>query len=193
MKLEKNRNYIVSGLERSGTSMLMQILEAGKISIAHNKSRKPDDNNPKGYYELEGGKVISKLMNHKFPMSKYRGKFIKITTYGLLCLPNLTKKYTIIYIERDMNEIIDSTDKMTGRKTRERMKTIKSLEKLQHKAKEEIISRIDCRLLILNYNNILKHPRMNIEMIIDYLEIEDTYIDDMVKVVDKKLYRNRHE
>ena len=191
MKLEQNRNYIVSGLERSGTSMMMQILEAGKIPIAHNKSRKPDENNPKGYYELEGGKVMSKLMENKFPMRKYRGKFIKITSYGLLCLPNLTRKYTIIYMERDIEEIISSTEKMTGKKTRERMKTIKSLEKLEHKVKEEIISRVDCRLLILNYNNILEDPKGNVEMILDYLELKDTYIDDMVEIVNKKLYRNR--
>ena len=191
MKLEQNRNYIVSGLERSGTSMMMQILEAGKIPIAHNKSRNPDENNPKGYYELEGGKVISKLMENKFPMRKYRGKFIKITSYGLLCLPNLTRKYTIIYMERDIDEIIKSTEKMTGKKTRERVKTIKSLEKLEHKVKEEIISRVDCRLLILNYNNILEDPKGNVEMILDYLELKDTYIDDMVEIVNKKLYRNR--
>ena len=55
--LDENINYIVSGIERSGTSMLMQILYSGGVPVAFDKNtRPPDENNPKGYYELEGGK-----------------------------------------------------------------------------------------------------------------------------------------
>ncbi len=93
--LNKNTNYIVSGLERSGTSMLMQILKAGNLPIAFDNSRPADENNPKGYYELEGGKIINKLMNKSFPLDSYKGKFIKITAYGLKFLP--PGKYKIIY------------------------------------------------------------------------------------------------
>ena len=83
MKLDENVNYIVSGLERSGTSMLMQILDAGGLPMAYDhSSRPPDDDNPKGYFELEGGKVISRLMDQSFPLKEYKGKFIKITAYG---------------------------------------------------------------------------------------------------------------
>ena len=66
MNLENDTNYIVSGLERSGTSMLMQILKAGNIPISFDKFRKPDDNNPRGYFELEGGKIINKLIPINF-------------------------------------------------------------------------------------------------------------------------------
>ena len=61
MKLNENVNYIISGQERSGTSMLMQILNAGCIPTAFDKSRPADDHNIKGYYELEGGKIINRL------------------------------------------------------------------------------------------------------------------------------------
>ena len=62
MKLEDNTNYIVSGLERSGTSLVMQILDAGGVPCAFDTSSRPlDDNNPRGYFELEGGKIISRL------------------------------------------------------------------------------------------------------------------------------------
>ena len=67
-------NYIVSGLERSGTSMMMQILYKGGMPVAFDKSRPPNEHNPKGYYELEGGKVINRLMEGTFPMEKYDGK-----------------------------------------------------------------------------------------------------------------------
>ncbi len=83
MSLDKTRNYIVSGLERSGTSMLMQILHAGGVPMAFdNSTRPPDDSNPKGYFELEGGKIINKLMKETFPFEKFKGQFIKITAYG---------------------------------------------------------------------------------------------------------------
>ena len=70
MKLDSSINYIASGIERSGTSLLMQILQAGGLPMAFDMaSRPPDDNNPRGYFELEGGKIISRLMNGTFPLA----------------------------------------------------------------------------------------------------------------------------
>ena len=103
MILDKNINYIVSGLERSGTSMLMQILLAGGVPLAFDSTREIDQNNPKGYYELEGGKIISKLMDGTFPINEYKGNFIKITSYGIKYLPS--GNYKIIYSERNIEEI----------------------------------------------------------------------------------------
>ena len=80
-------NYIVSGLERSGTSMMMQILDKGGVPVAFDYMRKPNRHNPKGYYELAGGKIINQLMEGIFPFDNYRGIFIKITAYGLKYLP----------------------------------------------------------------------------------------------------------
>ncbi|HEC89870.1 MAG TPA: nucleotide pyrophosphatase, partial [Thermoplasmatales archaeon] len=117
MKLNPEYNYIVSGLERSGTSMLMQALYAGGFPIAFDESRKPDENNPKGYFELEGGKIINRLMEGAFPFEKYRGIFIKITAYGLKFLP--TGRYKVIYSERDIEEILDSMEKMMGGKDKD--------------------------------------------------------------------------
>lgn len=88
MKLDNTINYIVSGLERSGTSMLMQILVAGGVSTSFDtESRPPDDNNPRGYFELEGGKIINRLMDGQFSLQSHLGEFIKITAYGLKFLP----------------------------------------------------------------------------------------------------------
>ncbi|MBM3285502.1 MAG: nucleotide pyrophosphatase, partial [Candidatus Aminicenantes bacterium] len=98
IKLDNAINYIVSGLERSGTSLLMQILRAGGVPVAFDMaSRPPDDDNPRGYFELEGGKVISRLMDGTFPLDEYRGTFIKITAYGLKFLP--PGRYRVIYTE----------------------------------------------------------------------------------------------
>lgn len=192
--LSKDRNYIVSGLERSGTSMMMQILEAGGIPVAYDKSRKPDESNPRGYYELAGGKIIDKLRKHEFPLDKYLGKFIKITTYGIQFLPG--GKYTIIYMERDTREILESSDKMAGKEvpktwTNEKKRMMYALEGLNRKIKHEMVDRMDIRFLLLNYNNILEWPRGNMEMIVDFLELPDDGIDSMVNVIDEGLYRSR--
>ena len=190
MKLDKDINYIVSGLERSGTSMLMQILQAGGMPIAYaDKLRPPDENNPKGYYELEGGKIINKLINRSFPLEDFKGKFIKITAYGLKYLP--PGNYKIIYSERYIEEILDSMEKMAAIKDKNREETKKSFIKLNNMIKDYIVNRKDIDLLLVNYNDILFDPKTNITKIQEFLNLPDILVDKMIEVVDKKLYRKR--
>jgi len=167
MKLDKNTNYIVSGLERSGTSMLMQILNAGSIPIAFDNGRPADEYNPKGYFELLGGKIINKLIAKSFPIEKYKGKFIKITSYGLKFLPKA--KYKIIYSERDFEEILESMEKMMKKKDEDRAESKKNLIKLNNVIKKKIQEKKDLDVLFVNYNNILKNPKNNIKKILDFL------------------------
>lgn len=192
MELDKNVNYIVSGLERSGTSMLMQILKSGGVPTAYDTSlRPPDENNPKGYYELEGGKIINKLMEKSFPLQDYKGKFIKITAYGLKFLP--PGNYRIIYSERNIEEILDSMEKMTGKKDEHRKETREIFLKLNEMIKSLIRKREDTEVLMVNYNQILAHPRGKIQKICDFLGDSRMKIDDMVSNVDKMLYRERRK
>lgn len=185
-ELDNNFNYIISGLERSGTSMLMQILHSGKIPVSFNESRPADYHNPKGYFELEGGKIINKIMSSTFPFEKYRGSFIKITSYGLKYLP--VGKYKIIYSERDIEEILDSMEKMIGKKDENREETKKYIFKLNNLIKKEIKKRKDIEFLIVNYNKILRNPKNNIVKILDFLNLPYDYLQMMVEAVDSKLY-----
>lgn len=189
MELDKNINYIVSGLERSGTSMLMQILHAGGLPCAFDESRKPDDNNPKGYYELEGGKIINKLMDGTFPLEKYRGIFIKITAYGLKFLP--PGKYVILYSERNIEEILDSMEKMVKIKDINREKTKNAFVKLNNMIKKHIMERSDIGFIFINYNKILINPEIGIKKIHHYLKMPKESLDEMISVIDKRLYRQR--
>jgi hypothetical protein len=189
MELDEKINYIVSGLERSGTSMLMQILLAGGAPVAFGNSRIPDQNNPKGYYELEGGKIINKLMDGTFPLNDYKGKFIKITSYGLKYLP--PGDYKIIYSERNIEEILDSMEKMANIKDTDREETRESFVKLNSMIKNYIREREDIEVLIVNYNNILSEPSINIKKIYDFLGFAEINLEKMIDAVDKKLYRQR--
>jgi len=121
MQLDSNINYIVSGLERSGTSMIMQILEAGDAPVAYDNFRLPDKYNPNGYYELENGKIISRIIKGTFLLHNYLGRFIKITAYGLKFLPK--GKYKIIYLQRDIDEVLSSMEKMMGKQDEEKEHT----------------------------------------------------------------------
>jgi len=155
MLLDPKKNYIVSGIERSGTSLLMQILSNGGIPVSSDDKRKADINNPKGYFELEGGKIINKLMEKTFPfeqykgrfikIEQYKGRFIKITAYGLKFLPE--GKHTIIYIERDIEEILDSMEKMAQISDENREETRAIFLKLNTMIKKEIDNRSDINVL----------------------------------------------
>lgn len=189
IKLDENTNYIVSGLERSGTSMLMQILRAGEIPTAFDNTRPADEHNPKGYYELEGGKIINKLITRTVPIEKYKGKFIKITSYGLKYLPK--GKYKIIYSERDFEEILDSMERMMGKKDEKRVETKKNLIKLNDVIKKQMQEKKDIEVLFVNYNNTVLNPKKNIKKILDFLNLPYDNINKMVDAVDIKLYQPR--
>ncbi len=190
MKLDENINYIVSGLERSGTSMIMQILEASGAPMAFDTvSRPPDENNPKGYFELEGGKIINKLMEKDFSFSDYKGEFIKITAYGLKFLP--AGKYRIIYSKREIEEILDSMEKMAKITDKNRAETKELFIKLNNMIMDLIRKRDDIEVLFADYNAILSEPEPNIRKIYDFLGTEEADLDAMLRCVDKRLYRNR--
>ena len=189
VKLDPGVNYIVSGLERSGTSMMMQILHAGGAPVGFDQEREADVSNPKGYYELAGGKIINQLMEGTFPLNDYKGRFIKITAYGLQFLPK--GMFKVIYMERNLDEILDSMEKMAGVKDKDRENTKASFYKLNKKVKDDIQQRKNADVLILNYNDILDNPKVYIRKICSFIGDYDYNIEDMIKVVDKRLYRQR--
>ena len=182
-------NYIVSGLERSGTSMMMQILYLGGMRVAFDEKRKPDEHNPRGYFELEGGKIINRLMNGDFPMEKYDDMVIKVTAFGLRYLPR-GFRYKVIYMRRDMEEIFASMEKMSGRPLSEEEKI--AFVKLNEYALSLLEKREDMDYIVVWYNKVIKNPRMEIERVNNFLG-GILNADSAVRAVDPSLYRNRLE
>ena len=191
MKLNENVNYIVSGQERSGTSMLMQILHAGDIPTAFDETRPADNHNIRGYFELEGGKIINKLMSKEFPISKYKGNFIKITAYGLKYLP--PGDYKIIYTVRNIEETLDSIGKMIKNNDFNRDETRENIQKLDKLIKDEIKERNDINVLFVNYNEILENPKDNIQKILNFLDLPEDNLKKMIDTIDLKVYHNRRK
>src|SRR5919108_6386357 len=101
---------VVSGLPRSGTSMTMKMLSAGGMDLLTDGERQPDDQNPNGYFELEAVKGLDKGENPAW-LADARGKAVKIISFLLTWLPE-TYDYRVIFMDRDIEEILRSQSKM---------------------------------------------------------------------------------
>jgi len=102
---------IVSGLPRSGTSMMMQMLTLGGLSSLTDKQREADEDNPKGYLEFE---KVKQLRTDKSWLPEAKGKSVKIIAQLLQFLPK-KYHYRVIFMERDIHEILASQTKMIER------------------------------------------------------------------------------
>src|SRR5688572_8193898 len=107
--LEKQPVIIVSGLPRSGTSMMMRMLAEGGLPILTDELRRADDDNPNGYFELE---VVRQLKEGNFAwLHDANGKVVKVISALLEYLPK-EYQYKIIFMERDWRETLVSQKKM---------------------------------------------------------------------------------
>jgi hypothetical protein len=102
---------IVSGLPRSGTSMMMRMLDAGGIPALTDHIRAADASNPNGYYEYE---PIKKTKEDPSWLPAAIGMAVKMVHVLLLDLP-LTCAYRVVFMQRDIEEIIESQNRMLER------------------------------------------------------------------------------
>jgi hypothetical protein len=180
---------IVSGLPRSGTSLLMQMLDSGGLSVLTDNVRTADVDNPKGYYELE---AVKKTKQDPSWLPQARGKGVKMVSLLLYDLPP-EERYRIIFIERDLDEVLVSQRKMLARLQQDpgrdddmrRFFTL-HLEKLHDWLRRQ--SHI--AVLPVSYNNLLAQPMIEAQRINRFLD-EKLDAARMANVVDPSLYRNR--
>ncbi len=106
-----NEIIVVSGLPRSGTSLMMQMLDKGGIPVVTDHVRTADADNPRGYYELERVKAIKRDASW---LPELEGKAVKIISQLLYELPS-NHKYRVIFMERDLDEVVPSQERMLVR------------------------------------------------------------------------------
>jgi hypothetical protein len=110
---ERDFVTIVSGLPRSGTSLMMQMLAAGGIPALTDQVRAPDESNPRGYFELE---AVKKLGSDRTWLAEARGKAVKVIHFLLQQLPaDGSVAFRVILMQRAMNEVLASQRKMLAR------------------------------------------------------------------------------
>jgi hypothetical protein len=180
---------VVSGLPRSGTSLMMQMLDQGGIEIVTDGLRAADTDNPRGYYELE---AVKKIKQDASWLPKARGKAFKMVSQLLYDLP-AGESYRIIFMERDVQEMLESQEKMLRRLGREpapreqikRAYTL-HLEKLH----AWLHGRANLAILRVNYNALVQQPLEEAERVAGFLAGRVDAMS-MVRAVDAGLYRNR--
>jgi hypothetical protein len=183
---------VVSGLPRSGTSMMMKMLEAGGIPALTDELRTADEDNPKGYYEFERVKAMDK--GDTDWVADARGKVVKVISALLQYLP-ADYEYRVIFMHRNLTEVLASQRKMLrNRAADEDAVSDEEMTRLFEMHLADVEGWLDrqpnMRALHVDYNAMLIDPRPFVAQIDDFFGM-DLDREAMAAVVDPTLYRNR--
>lgn len=191
---KKSESFItvVSGLPRSGTSMMMKMLEAGGIPPLTDELRTADVDNPEGYYEFERVKQLDKGDTAWLPEAQ--GKVVKVISALLKHLPS-GYEYRVVFMRRRIEEVLASQKKMLIHRG-EATDAVSDEELAQLYRKH--LAHVDAwlnnqpnvKLLNVNYNTILKDPEAELPAILAFFD-DKLDRDKMLQVVKPELYRNR--
>ena len=182
---------VVSGLPRSGTSLMMQMLDRGGIPIVTDRVRAADIDNPRGYYEFE---AVKRTRQDGSWVPQARGKAVKLVSPLLYDLP-AGECYRILFMQRDLDEVLDSQEKMLQRRKqaavpRDQMKV--SFQLHLERLTAWLTQQPHMQLLPIVYHQLIAAPEHQLPQITRFL---DRHLDHnaMLQAVDPTLYRNRNE
>lgn len=182
---------VVSGLPRSGTSMMMKMLDAGGLPVFVDGIRTADTDNPKGYYELERVKQLDK--DDTLWFKDAQGKAVKVISALLKHLP-AEYEYYILFMQRDLKEVLASQQKMLD--NRGEGNPVSDDQIAAHFARhvaatlEWIGRQPNMHFLEVDYNAMLVSPEELVDQIAEFVPLALNQAA-MNEVVDPNLYRNR--
>ena len=180
---------IVSGLPRSGTSLMMQMLDGGGVEVVTDHVRTADTDNPRGYYEYE---QVKKVKQDASWLPATRGKAFKMVSQLLYDLPP-TEHYRIIFMERDLDEVLLSQEKMLarlGRPAAPREAIKRSFTLHLHRLHDWLQGQPYFEVLRVSYTDLVQQPTEEARRVSEFLG-GAADADRMVESVDPSLYRNR--
>lgn len=186
-----NTIVIVSGLPRSGTSMMMQMLNAGGIPSLTDGLRSPDDDNPKGYYELE---AVKKTKQDFSWLADAAGTSVKVVHLLLRELP-LNRKYRIVFMKRHLEEVLASQAAMLERRNEKGAnltpdRLAKAYQQQLDKLDQWIADQACMEVLYVAYHDVVADPNAQAVRINEFLGGQ-LDVDSMAAVSDSMLYRQR--
>lgn len=192
MSEHDNTIYVVSGLPRSGTSMMMKMLEAGGLSALTDNIRRADDDNLQGYYEFERVKAMKD--GDTAWVGEAQGKVIKVISALLESLP-AGYHYKVIFMEREMMEILASQRKMLERRGKpgnpaEDGKFAELYGKHLEKVKAWLARQENMKVLYVRYNEMLKESAALAGGVAEFLGIQMN-VKAMSEVPQEQYYRQR--
>lgn len=188
---------LVSGLPRSGTSLMMQMLEAGGLPPLTDRVRSADDDNPAGYYEWEPIKSIARqpaLLDEP----AYERRALKCITALLSQLPS-RHRYRVLFMVRPIEEIVRSQQRMMERRgtTASAGGTPEEMSGVLQKHRDETLAFLAARpqyfdVLLIDYPSLVADPALWIEKIAAFLGPELLpHSEHMAAAVQPALHRNR--
>lgn len=184
---DENQIVIVSGLPRSGTSLMMQMLNEGGMDVLTDNKRQSDISNPKGYYEF---KPVMAIHKDNTWLKEAQNKSVKVVA-PLLKFLDPKYRYKVIFMNRDLTEIIKSQQKMIGRDTENLPITLFEAFKKQLKNVETWNDKEPgVEILYVDYKEVLDNSEAIIAKVKNFVGVELNSAE-MLKPIDKSLYRNK--
>ena len=182
---------LVSGLPRSGTSMMMKMLEAGGMPVLVDHVRTADEDNPEGYYEFER---VKKIETDAAWLDDARGRAVKMISALLRHLPP-THRYKVVFMRRTLDEVLASQRQMLIRRGKPTDAT--SDEKMAeyfttHLRRVEawLAEQPNVDVLYVSYNDMVRDPRSHCARIAEFLGVR-LDPERMAAVASGDLYRQR--
>ncbi|HXP17928.1 MAG TPA: hypothetical protein VN868_12565 [Terriglobales bacterium] len=182
---------IVSGLPRSGTSLMMQMLAAGGVPVLSDGERCADVDNPKGYLEWER---IKQLPKDPTCIAEAEGKVVKVISQLLLLLPP-EHQYRIIFMQRPLPEIMASQDEMLRRRgtfdpNEDRSAVARAFQDHLSDVYAWLNGKPNLAVMRVQYHRVLRAARETAENVASFVQAP-LNVEAMVKQVDESLYRQR--
>jgi hypothetical protein len=182
---------IVSGLPRSGTSLMMQMLVAGGMTPLSDGERQADEDNPRGYFEWER---VKQLPEDSSCIAEAEGKVVKVISQLLLALPG-GHEYRIVFMERPLPEVLASQDQMLRRRgTYKDGVDADAITAAFEKHLREVYAWLEgkphVQALRIAYHDVLRDAKRVGEKLAEFLG-NKLNLEAMVQQVDASLYRNR--
>ena len=174
---------------------MMKMLTAAGLEIVTDNVRTADEDNPKGYFEYERVKELDKG-GDKGWLQEHKGRVLKIISFLLKDLPD-DCCYQVIFMRRDLEEVIASQNKMLDRRGEPRDETgdEKMIQLYRvHLRKVELVleQRPNFELLDVSYRQVIDEPREQAARVAKFLGLK-VDPDQVASAVDRRLYRNREQ
>jgi len=184
---------IVSGLPRSGTSLMMQMLAAGGMEVLTDGQRAADQHNPRGYFELE---AVKHTRGDSSWLAQAQGKVVKVVHLLLPHLP-VDREYRVIFMQRDLTEVIASQRAMLQTQGRPAANLPDSnlaeiFGKQLAQVDQWLVRNPNFRVLHLQHRNVIEMPLTVAQQIADFLG-GALGPGRMAAAVEPSLYRHRQE
>ena len=188
---KKQPVVVVSGLPRSGTSMMMKMLQAGGLELLTDSIRTADDDNPNGYFEFE--RVKQMTSGDRAWLEDANGRVVKVISALLEHLPT-DRHYKVLFMEREIREVLASQKKMLDHRGEASRVTDEEMAE-QYRAhlkavKPWLARQPHMEVLYVGYNSMMSDPEPLCRRVIEFLAMP-LDLEKMRAVPNAKLYRNR--